>query len=209
MVFPLQLPTASAPFTEADNENPINVFNGFVPGVPHKLKADALQQEMCALDTLSSRIPKVKSLANEILVSEKQARGDDVAESVNRARQENRSRSNKNSETGASSSRDGTFLKGDSADVLRAQIIEIEKIRNEKSKVFEKVKDIASPDLKEDERLSLKLSLLKGLIMLIQNRIDIKYSYLRLFAVLTFFCIYSATVILQRDITDSFGVQSR
>jgi hypothetical protein len=131
-----------------------------------------------------------------------------VAGSVARMRQENGSGSTKKSETDFLS-RDGTFLKSDSADVLKAQIIEIENIRNERSKVFEKFKDIASPDLEDHERLSLKLRLLKGFIMLIQSRIDIKYSYLRLFAVLTFFCIYSATVILQRDISDSFGVQSR
>ncbi len=131
-----------------------------------------------------------------------------VAASVNRNRQENSSRSTINRETNISSG-NGTFLKGESADVLAAQIIELEKIRNERSKAFENIKDITSPDLDKDGRLMLKSNLLKGLITLLQNRIDIKYSYLRLFAILTFFCIYSASVIIQRDIFNSFGVQSR
>lgn len=98
---------------------------------------------------------------------------------------------------------------GDSVDVLKAQIIEIEKIRTEKSKAFDNISDITSPDLNDDQKLLLKSTLLKGLIDVLQRRIEIKYSYLKLLALLTFFCFYSASVILQRDITESFGVLSR
>jgi hypothetical protein len=99
---------------------------------------------------------------------------------------------------------------GDSADVLKAQIIAVEKIRNEKAQVLDKINnDITSPDLNEDERLLLKSTLLKGLIVVLKSRIETKYSYLKLFALLTFFCFYAVSVIIQRDISGSFGVQSR
>jgi hypothetical protein len=50
---------------------------------------------------------------------------------------------------------------------------------------------------------------LKGLIVKLKSRIETKYSYLKLFALLTFFCFYAVSVIIQRDISGSFGVQSR
>ena len=129
-----------------------------------------------------------------------------VAGSVGRIRQDVRSRSTR--QGGAEpTSPGGTNSLDDSADVLKAQIIEIEKIRS--SKAFHIAKDITSPDLNEDERLLFKSNVLKGLIALLKSRIDIKYSYLRLLGMLLFFSLYSTTVIIQRNIFDSFGVQSR
>ncbi len=120
---------------------------------------------------------------------------------------ERRSRSTRQDRAESLSER--TNLLSDSADLLKAQIIEIENIRGVRSREFDNVKDITSPDLKEDERLLLKSNMLQGLITLLKSRINVKYSYLRLFSILIFFCTYSTTVIIQRNISDSFGVQSR
>jgi hypothetical protein len=131
-----------------------------------------------------------------------------VAQSVRSIRQKKSDRTN-NQREGKLFSGGGPFSSGDSADVLKAQIIEIEKIRNEKSKAFDTFGDITTPDLEDDQRSLLKSTLLKGLIDVLQRRIEIKYSYLKLLALMTFFCFYSTSVILQRDISGSFGVQSR
>ena len=131
-----------------------------------------------------------------------------VAQSVRSTRQEHHSKTHKTSAGGWTGG--VSVLKDDSADVLKAQIIALEKIRNEKSKKIDNVdKDIASPDINEDERLLRKSTLLKGLIVVLERRIETKYSYLKLLALLTFFCFYSVSFIMQRDISASFGVQSR
>ncbi len=122
--------------------------------------------------------------------------------------QEGRNKDTKQMEAKLSSG-GGTFSIGDSEDVLKAQIIEMERIRKEKSKVLNNINDITSPDLSENERSLLKLTLLKGFINVLKSRIGMKYSYLKLLALITFFCFYSTSVILQRDISGSFGVQSR
>ena len=131
-----------------------------------------------------------------------------VAQSARSARQESSNRTTEQREASLSSG-GGTFSNGDSADVLKAQIIEMERIRNEKSKAFRNINDITSTDLNDSERSLLKSTLLKGFISVLQGRIEIKYSYLKLLAIITFFCFYSISVILQRDISSSFGVQSR
>ena len=124
--------------------------------------------------------------------------------SGNRRRQEDHRGS-----SGARTAYDVTPLCCDSADVITAQIIEIERLRNERSKAFDHIKDITSPDLSEKVRFMLKSNMLNGLALLLKNRIDTKYSYLRLFTILIFFIIYSTTIIIQRDISNACGVQSR
>jgi hypothetical protein len=129
-------------------------------------------------------------------------------EALDKNESRNRNRTNKQRERKLSSE-GGPVSMSDSADVLKAQIIEIEKIRNEKSKAFDNINDLTSPDLNDTQRLLLKSNLLKGLKAVLQRRIEIKYSYLKLLALITFFGFYSASVVLQRDISGSFGVQSR
>ena len=130
-----------------------------------------------------------------------------VAQSVRSMRQGYKSPTNENKDGGKMG---GSVLNDDSADALKAQILVLEKIRNEKSKVFDNINnDITSPDLKEDDRLLLKSTLLKGLIAVLKSRIEIKYSYLKLLSLMTFFCFYSVSVIIQRNISGSYEVQSR
>jgi hypothetical protein len=130
-----------------------------------------------------------------------------VAQSVRSTRQGYKSPTNENKDGGRIG---GSVLNDDSADALKAQILALEKIRNEKSKVFDNINnDITSPDLNEDDRLLLKSTLLKGLIAVLKSRIEIKYLYLNLLSLMTFFCFYSVSVIIQRDISGSYEVQSR
>ena len=130
-----------------------------------------------------------------------------VAQSVRSTRQEHHSSTFQNNAVGRMG---GSALNDDSVDLLKAQIIALEKIRNERSKTFDNFNnDIASPDLYEDDRLLLKSTLLKGLVVVLKRRIETKYSYLKLLALMTFFCFYFVSVIMQRDISASFGVQSR
>ncbi len=105
-----------------------------------------------------------------------------VAQSVRSTRQGYNSPTNENKDGGRMG---GSVLNDDSADALKAQLIAL------------------------DDRLLLKSTLLKGLIAVLKSRIEIKYSYLKLLSLMTFFCFYSVSVIIQRDISGSYGVQSR
>ncbi len=102
-----------------------------------------------------------------------------------------------------------TVLMGDSIESLKEQILQIERIRNEKAKAAEDSMDVTSPELNDEQRLLLKSKLLKGFISLLKSRIQMKHAYLRLLAILTFFGVYCATLVVQRNISGSFGVQSR
>ena len=78
---------------------------------------------------------------------------------------------------------------------LESQIREIDKIRRSKF-------DVLDAKAKKFKQLS-------GLSALLRKRIETKGSYIRFFALTGFFCLYSTSLILQRDISSAFGVQTR
>ena len=93
----------------------------------------------------------------------------------------------------------------DSVGTLEATVFEIEKFR-------QRLRDptVDRFDSEDQEELMYIQALqLEGLEHMLKKRIERKMSYLRLFSLLIFFSLYSVSLILQRDITSAFGVQTR
>jgi hypothetical protein len=118
---------------DVGSTSPFNAPNCSSQGAITRSKLEALQNEIGALDILTSRIPWAKSLGSEICLSEKKDQGDEDAVA------------------------------------MHAQ----------------------------------------DLIELAKERIEKKTGYLRLLSLLTFFCIYSAATLLQREGTLATDVEAR
>ncbi len=75
--------------------------------------------------------------------------------------------------------------------------------------INDRTRDAADNILLDSTKPNRERDALAQLLALVRHRIDTRNAYVRFGSLFLFFLLYSSTVLVQRDVTTAFGVESR